>query len=923
MSTQSPSSPNSVALVLREVSTAGVDSVVATRDAGSRIGRYVLGEPLDDAGVGALYAARDHKLERQVALRLIPSGQGEGTTYSRARLLRETRSMARVSHPNVIRIFDVGATRHELFIAMELLDGESVREWLDRTSPSWRAALEVFIAAGRGLSAAHEAGFVHGDFDPRYVQRTSSGRVVVTDFGLTRARTRADGHTNPGTDTRLVRDDQYAFCASLYEALFHEVAPTETDGLDRRPAVRDAEVPGQVLRALARGLSRTGRFPSMKALLAALEPPSFRRGLRGIAAAAVFAGGVGIAYALTGLGSDGDCERPPPAIAEEARSTALEALATSSQRHTQDTTQWVDRHLAAWNGNWQRAWTEACRAHRPTTCLEQTRSRGEAFVEALSTASNVIVQHAAEAVLQLPAPQACSAPTSVDPTLDRAWAHLTLGDVDFAIGQLQAQARTSDPASAEHHRTMALLGLAHARADAPQAAARTLGDALRQPGNLSDTLRARLGLALADVQLQQLGRADAAQPLLDDARALAGDNRRLQAEATMLEGLLAMHAGEDNRARTLLADAEAQLEQAGDAARLQATGVAMERGAFEVARSDYPAAMEHFRRAQRQRTEMLGLSHPRVADTLSEIARAWIGQGELVAARDTLETAVEIYEASYPQDHPVMLRNRGRLAMLLGMTGRTSTALEMFESVIRLEAQRSGENSDAVADHRTNRAILLFEEGDLDAAKADLDRALAIRRLLGDRGGQSTALGELANIAQANEDPQTAEALARESLAIDTDLFGEHHSSLSPTLTLLGDALAKQGGRDAEARAAYQRALDLIERTHGPNHTNAAFARVGLGELDVRAGNVEAARDNLQRAVAQLELVRFGAAFELRGRMALAQLEWNTGHRDAALQAAHVARDAAAKRHPGSLGQVDAWLREHGVSSDARKGPVQ
>jgi len=214
VTSQDSSSPNSVALVLREVSTAGADMIASSREPGSRIGRYILDGPMEDAGVGALYAAHDSKLERRVALRLIPSSHEDGTPYSRARLLRETRSMARLSHSNVIQIYDVGATRRELFIAMELLDGESVRTWIDRASPAWSDVLATFVDAGRGLVAAHEAGLVHGDFDSRYVQRTETGRVVVTDFGLTRARTRGEGLSNVGSETQLVRDDQYAFCTA-------------------------------------------------------------------------------------------------------------------------------------------------------------------------------------------------------------------------------------------------------------------------------------------------------------------------------------------------------------------------------------------------------------------------------------------------------------------------------------------------------------------------------------------------------------------------------------------------------------------------------------------------------------------------------------------------------------------------------------
>lgn len=887
MTSQEPSLQHSIAGALREVDATEGMSV---RDAGARIGRYVLAEPLPDRGVGALYAAHDTELDRTVALRLIPMRDDDGTRWSRDRLLRETRSMARLSHPNIIRIFDAGATKDDLFIAMERLDGESAFTWIDRNSPAWSEVLEMFVRAGHGLAAAHEEGFVHGDFDAHAILRTSAGRVVVTDFGLTRARTHADGMTNPGTDARLVRDDQYAFCSALYEALFHEPPPANTDLLEERPAVRDATVPPHVLRALARGLGRTKRFDTMGALLAALHPPARRSRWRIVAGGVVFVGGVAAAYGMADEATE--CDRAPLSL--PARATAVEAIRTSKQPHAKDSARIVEDTLDAWTDAWSGAWEQACEdgASEPPPCLERMASRATALLDALPMTG---AERAAPAMLRLEDPRACDDPTAALSARDEAWALYVLGEHDRALGLLQ----TLEPTGA----TLSLLGLVEARAGASQAASRSLQAAY------DETSDPRTGLALARLLLEELGRPERAAEVL---RGLPSDLPiSLRADRLELDARLAQGEGRTDEARALLADAEATLTDLGPAARLDASGLALRRGKFEVSAGDYDAAMEHFRRSKRVRADMFGLSHPLVAEALAELAGGWIGQGELVAARDTLQTAVTVFEATYPPEHPTMLLSKGRLALLLGMTGRIERSLAMFEEVIELES-KNDENSANVAKSLTNRAILLIEAGRVREAKADLDRALVIRKALGDKNGQATVSSELANIALDRDDPMTAERLARESLALHEETLGREHPILSPGLVILGNALFAQPGRESEARTTYQRALTLVETTQGPDHLNVAFSLAGLGRLDAREGEVERARTRLERSIALLQRADFGAELEFECRLELASLDWNADRRDTARQQVKDALTEARQRHPLSVATIEAWLREHG-----------
>jgi tRNA A-37 threonylcarbamoyl transferase component Bud32 len=308
------------------------------RDAGEhvvaidgRIGRYVVDRPLGAGGMGLVYLARDPELDRQVAIKLLRPELRE----SRERLLREGQAVARLVHPNVVTVFDVGDHGPELFIAMEYVPGETLGAWLDQPRP-WRAILACFVEAGRGLAAAHKAGVIHRDFKPDNVLRSDDGRVVVSDFGLAfaddvalrssdeerrsdLAATRTAGMV--GTPAYMspeqfrghevdARADQFSFCVALWEALFGArpfetrvpTSPTAVEELARavltgaiQPPARDPGVPRRVMRALRRGLSveRDARFSRMEALLAELTPPDRRVVFGGVALGAVALGALG------------------------------------------------------------------------------------------------------------------------------------------------------------------------------------------------------------------------------------------------------------------------------------------------------------------------------------------------------------------------------------------------------------------------------------------------------------------------------------------------------------------------------------------------------------------------------------------------------------------------------------------------------
>src|SRR5215475_6514649 len=164
------------------------DTVPAALARGAGIGRYIVLAMVGRGGMGEVYAAYDPELDRKVAVKLlrVKPGNGVSLTEGRQRTLREAQAIARLSHPNVVVVYDVGTFRDQVFIAMEFVDGNTVTYWLAAQPRSWQEVLRVFRAAGRGLVAAHEKGLVHRDFKPDNVMVGRDNQVRVMDFGLAR-----------------------------------------------------------------------------------------------------------------------------------------------------------------------------------------------------------------------------------------------------------------------------------------------------------------------------------------------------------------------------------------------------------------------------------------------------------------------------------------------------------------------------------------------------------------------------------------------------------------------------------------------------------------------------------------------------------------------------------------------------------------
>lgn len=256
---------------------------------GDQVGRYELIEMIGRGGMGGVYIANDPKLDRKVALKIARTRRFAEPEV-RARLEREAKAMAQITHPNVVAVYDTGTLDDGVFIAMELLGGEELAVWTKKQPRTWDELVRAYIAAGHGLMAAHAAGIVHRDFKPQNVMVTHQRRVVVADFGLAIAggevgefagTPRYMSHEQLTGGEVTAKSDQFAFAVALWEALYGKppfagttvaelgdavLAPLP--GKPANPAV-PLRVHGALVRALASDPDR--RWPSMEALVHELE----------------------------------------------------------------------------------------------------------------------------------------------------------------------------------------------------------------------------------------------------------------------------------------------------------------------------------------------------------------------------------------------------------------------------------------------------------------------------------------------------------------------------------------------------------------------------------------------------------------------------------------------------------------------------
>ncbi|MFZ5442958.1 MAG: protein kinase domain-containing protein [Myxococcota bacterium] len=815
-------------------------------DTPTRIGRYVVLRFVGEGGMGRVYAAWDPVLDRKVALKLIHPLLD--VPAAREQLLTEARSMARVTHPNLVAIHDAGEDEGAVFIAMEFIDGQTLREWL-RTKRPEREVVEALTKAGHGLRAIHAAGLVHRDFKPGNVLVGADGRVLVTDFGLARSLRQASaGALQGGTPAYMApeqrrgeagdaRADQFAFCVTLYEALVGR-RPSLEGGVE----LERAGLPPRLHALLARGLATApaARFPDLSALLERLAPPP-RPSWRGPLAAATLALTTGAAL-LWG--------RPaPPCLDGPARL----ATAWSDPRKARLTSRFdalgagesaafIVRTLDALGERWVRSHRATCEATRVDgsqpdavlalrmDCLGRRLAELDALAGVLETTGAEDVANARLAVTRLPPLEVCddvAALSSPTPLPEAPWIldgvraarqALTVGAAFLRTGRLDEAKATLAPLDAESRR----LGWAPLRAEVLLLDGEVAAAAADFP-RAEQTLRGAWRVALE-----------------------AHDDRL--AVAAALERAWAL------RELTRLPEAEEWLWQAGAMrARVAddrdlAAREASQEGHLAFAGARWADAEQSYRRALELRRQQLGAEHPETAMALADVAAALNGVERFEDSLRTAREALALLERSLGAEHPVTVQVHNTIAACLHNLHRDAEALAALDLALAAQSRNLGRGHALIARLRYTRSMVLLELERPEEALAEAVVAHALFHAAGMRLMEAESEISIAELLGERDAAaaQTARAMLASARRFLEGRFPAGHETIAVTWETEGGVELAQRRFEA-AHLAYTRAIQLREQQE-PASPNVAAALLGDARAARGLGRLADARRGLLRA---------------------------------------------------------------------------
>ena len=823
--------PKELTLPSAEVETAAVGTSAppaAVAASGHVIAeRYVLERELGRGGMGAVWLAHDRRLGRAVAVKMLTR---PGSTERLARMRREAQSVAKLAHPNVANVYDVGLEDGRPYIVMEYVDGGDLRDWLDsKPRPHWRAIVKMFVQAGRGLVVAHRAGLVHRDFKPANVL-VGKGRARVVDFGLARV----SGDHRPATpneldaldDATLTRSgvalgtpvymapeqhmgrpvtaaaDVFAFACSLYEALYRErpfAGKTLTMLLQAKvagpPAVPPASaVPRRVYDVVARGLAPVPneRWGSMQEFLRALRSAA-RRGrgapviLLGVAAVAVV---VAVASGSPSSAAT-PCEEPGRRVRDvwmanakaELRAvfdgSAVEGAPEIRDRVVED----VERFAMAW----ATAETQACAdPSRPEftgemDCLAVGLRRLRALIEATRGADDAVVRRAGGLALTLPEPAQCldrdRVPDEALPTQPQARAEAERIEEQVATARALLVAGRIDDGAA-----LMRQALASAQAlDHGPVLCRTQYRAVRA-----------LGLAGAT--------DDELDPLVEGCyeRAVAERLDRCAADCAIYRAKMGPPG---DRGRWIEA-ARSAVARTGDPD--DEIGLAEAEGVFALAEDRVEDSIALLEGAVRK-SEAHTARPTQLGPLLFNLSEAYIDARRFDDARRTLERELALVQGTYGPEHPDLARSWLRLAFAESRLNNVDRAKALRGSAIALLEKTLGPSHPDLAAAHNAMADTAYRAGQPEEAVFHLRRALDI---LGDR------------------DPRNA-GIAQLNLA----------------------GVLRDIGRLDEARSTLQRLVATLQETDVADSTEMARARLELGRVAADAGDP-------RRALEQFEVAR-------------------------------------------------------------------
>ena len=729
------------------------------------LGRYALLETIGHGGMGVVWKAYDPLLDRKIALKLLASA-----TAAHGTIVAEAQAMARLQHPNVITVYDAGVQaaggRALAYIAMELVEGRTLKQWLDAAPRPLAERVELFMLAGRGLAAAHDAGLVHRDFKPSNVLLGDDGRVRVSDFGLAlfgggegAAPGGSPAAPPEGAATTLfspfagtprymapeqlhglpaeARANQFAFCVALYEAVYG-THPFAGDG---EPSVRElrerilalptpparsrlaARLAPAILRGLAADPAR--RWGSMRELLAALEEARGARGRR-----LMLGAGVGLSILVATVLGWREATSPSRACARAAdaldatfgaarRHRLGDAFAALADGHGAEAWRRVTAAIDDWSGRWRTLRIEACEAERngrapsPTLtarreCLDRRLGELAGLVQALEQPTRAVALYATRAAHSLTPPESCLAAT---PPVEARAAAPALREGRDRVAAVRARI---DRAAA-----LGALDQEHAALDEAKEAAAAAG----QVGWAPLVAEAQLELGRAELDVNATDAAtDGFYQALWHAEAARDDALRLEASMGLFKASL-------NASSYALAARWNQTDKA-IAGHLPAEGTRQARLAFD----DQRLAMYRgeWKRCLAAGQEALGLAEkaaptsPLVVSVMINLARCYGSVENGTEAVATLERALPMAEKINGHESQQVASVLTELGIRERKAHHYDAAIARYREALAIRERMVGpDNPDCAAVHN-NIGNVLRDQKRYGESKAELERAVAI-----------------------------------------------------------------------------------------------------------------------------------------------------------------------------------------------------
>lgn len=797
-------------------------------DNAPKIDRFVVLDELGAGGMGQVFAAYDPRLDRKIALKVLRPQASADFDRARARLQSEAMALARLNHPHVVTIFEVGAVDNEIFLAMEFVEGDDLHGWARenpvadplREDDRMVAAHAVLMQAGRGLAAAHAAGLIHRDFKPANVLVGADGRARVADFGLAREDSAStteqsgEGEETSSDPTPITRTgalagtpkymapeqrrdriadaltDQFAFCTAVWEVLF---GTHPWNGEPPNEELPDAPrgAPTRLVGALLRGLNpdRAARFATMEDLLVALEPQAARTNHRWRTA---LAGGLLVLGAGVGWSTLTDRDEACEDLAAELdgvwgneRTPVLRsAVLGSGVPYAEMTWSRLEETTDAYVARWIDLRTQACvAAHSPVVspttagtlgCLAQRRRTLTAFLEVVAEGTPAAISTATLNAQQLPDVGLC-------------------GEADFVLTGFETPAGES---AAEVQRLRALL-------------ARSV--ALRRAGEF---LRAREVLSGHEAQLEALAFSPLSQDYAFEGAQLAEALEELSVEEELL---LEAYAGAARSARAALA-----AEAAGQLAEALA-----ERGEIEAG---------HRWLALAEEGQGKHVDAALYATLLARRGAVLLAEGEGDGAADAHAASVETRETLVGADSIELVAPLRNFGGALQEAGRYDEAEVVFDRALAL-ARQLGDQHPAVASALHAKGLLATQTGESAQAHAWAEEELAIYRATFGDDHPHTARGlvSLATTTEATGHSDDALPLLLQADAIYEKTDPEHRLDRVAGFTQLIGVLTSLGRAD-EAATYAEKSVRIRREVLPPSHPHIAWGLVNLGQARTKQG---------------------------------------------------------------------------------------